>query len=103
MTPQFNPGERFGQVEATLNQLANSQRHPLTAQVMMARLVMKDGLDRAEQAIQRLAEENTKLAEKTNVLTDKVNVVTDKVNVLIDIVQRWDERHGNGASGQQPA
>jgi len=33
VTSQPNPGERFDQVESTLNQLANSQRHLLTAQV----------------------------------------------------------------------
>lgn len=79
-----NPDERFEEVQSILNQLSNSQRHLLTAQVLM-----NERLDRAELAIQRLAEENVKLAEKTN-------AVTDKVNVLIDIVQRWYERHGNG-------
>lgn len=81
-----SPDERFDQVESILNQLSNSRRH-LTAQVLM-----NERLDRAELAIQRLAEENVKLAEKTN-------AVTDKVNVLVEIVQRWYERHGNGHGG----
>jgi hypothetical protein len=84
---QPNPDERFDQVESTLNQLANSQRHLLTAQVLM-----NDRLDRAEFAIQRLAEENVKLAEKTNSMADKLDVLTD-------IIRRWYERHGNGSSG----
>jgi hypothetical protein len=51
MYGQSNPDERFGQVESTLNQLANSQRHLLTAQVLM-----NDRMDRAEAAMQKLAE-----------------------------------------------
>jgi hypothetical protein len=90
MTPQ-SPDERFDQVESTLNQLANSQRHLLTAQVLM-----NDRLDRAEVAIQRLAEENVKLAES-------VRGVSEKVDALTDIVRRWYERHGNGTGGQAPA
>jgi len=84
VNPPLNPDERFDEVQSILNQLSNSQRHLLTAQVLM-----NERLERAETAIQKLAEENVKLAEKTN-------AVTDKVNVLVDIVQRWYERHGNG-------
>jgi hypothetical protein len=53
---------------------------------------MNDRMDRAETAIQKLADENVKLAEKTR-------VVADKVDALVDIVQRWYERHGNGSGG----
>jgi hypothetical protein len=88
---QTNPDERFDQVESTLHQLANSQRHLLTAQVLM-----NDRMDRAETAIQKLAEENVKLAEKSR-------VVAEKVDALVDIVQRWYERHGNGSGGQHPS
>lgn len=91
MNPPSNPDERFDQVESTLSQLANSQRHLLTAQVLM-----NDRMERAETAIQKLAEENVKLAEKTQ-------VVAEKVDALIDIVQRWYERHGNGSTGQHPS
>jgi hypothetical protein len=76
--------ERFADVFSTLNH-ANSQRHLLTAQVLM-----NERPERAEKAIQRLAEENVKLAEKTN-------AVTDNVDALTDIVRRWYERYGNGA------
>jgi K+/H+ antiporter YhaU regulatory subunit KhtT len=91
VNPPSNPDERFDQVESTLSQLANSQRHLLTAQVLM-----NDRMERAETAIQKLAEENVKLAEKTQ-------VVAEKVDALIDIVQRWYERHGNGSTGQHPS
>jgi hypothetical protein len=77
----------LNRVESTLNHLANSQRHLLTAQVLR-----NDRMDRAETAIQKLAEENVKLAEKTR-------VVAGKVDVLIDIVRKWYERHGNGSGG----
>jgi hypothetical protein len=87
VSEQINPDERFDQVESTLNQLSNSLKHLLTAQVLM-----NERLERAETAIQRLAEENVKLAEKTN-------VVAEKVDVLIDIVRKWYERHGNGSGG----
>jgi predicted DNA-binding protein (UPF0278 family) len=50
---------------------------------------MNDRMERAEKAIQKLADENVKLAEKTR-------VVAEKVDALIDIVRRWYERHGNG-------
>ncbi|MGP0074757.1 MAG: hypothetical protein ACLPWF_22825 [Bryobacteraceae bacterium] len=84
MSVQPDPDERFEEVHSILNQLSNSQRHLLTAQVLM-----NERLDRAELAIQRLAEENVKLAEKTN-------TVADKVDALTDIIRRWYERHGNG-------
>ena len=93
-----SPDERFEQVQSILNQLSNSQRHLLTAQVLM-----NDRMDRAELAIQRLSEENAKLAGENAKLAEKTNTVTDKMNVLIDIVQRWYERHGNGTGGQQPS
>ncbi len=84
MNPQPNPDERFDQVESTLEHLANSQRHLLTAQVLM-----NDRMDRAELAIQRLAEENVKLSER-------VQTIAEKVDALTDIIRRWYERHGNG-------
>jgi K+/H+ antiporter YhaU regulatory subunit KhtT len=80
----LNPDERFKDVFSTLEQLANSQRHLLTAQVLM-----NDRMERTETAIQKLAEENVKLAERTQ-------TVAEKVDALTDIVRRWYERHGNG-------
>jgi hypothetical protein len=74
-----------------LNQLANSQRHLLTAQVLM-----NDRMERAESAIQKLAEENVKLAGASRNMAEKVDALTD-------IVRRWYERHGNGSSGQHPS
>jgi hypothetical protein len=76
-----------------LNQLANSQRHLLTAQVLM-----NDHMDRAETAIQKLAEENVKLAGTVRALGEKLDGDT-----WTDIVRRWYERHGNGGSGQHPS
>ena len=74
-----------------LNHLANSQRHLLTAQVLM-----NDRMNRAEIAIQKLAE--TMLA-----LADSQKHTDEKLAALTDIVRRWYERHGNGSSGQPPA
>jgi len=91
VNPQSNPDQRFDQVESTLNQLANSQRHLLTAQVLM-----NDRMDRAETAIQKLAE--TMLA-----LADSQKHTDEKLAALTDIVRNWYERHGNGSSGQKPS
>lgn len=91
MNPQPNADERFDQVESTLNQLANSQRHLLTAQVLM-----NDRMDRAETAIQKLAE--TMLA-----LADSQKHTDEKLAALTDIVRNWYERHGNGSAGQKPS
>lgn len=91
MNPQLNPDERFNQVESTLEHLANSQRHLLTAQVLM-----NDRMERAELAIQRLAEENVKLAERVQTIGEKLDGVTEKVDALTDIIRSWYERHGNG-------
>ena len=100
MNPQYNPDERFDQVESTLVQLANSQRHLLTAQVLM-----NDRMARAETAIQKLAETMLVLAdvqkhtdEKISGLTDKLDALTDKLDALTDIVRKWYERPGNGAA-----
>lgn len=98
MNGQTNPNERFDQVESTLSQLANSQRHLLTAQVLM-----NDRMERAETAIQKLAESMVALAESQKHTDEKVAGVADKVDALTDIVRRWYERHGNGSAGQNPS
>lgn len=90
MNGQTNPDERFDQVESTLNQLANSQRHLLTAQVLM-----NDRMERAEKAIQKLAESMVALA-------DSQKHTDEKLAALTDIVRQWYERHGNGSS-QHPS
>lgn len=91
MASQPSPDERFDQVDSTLNQLSNSFRHLLTAQVLM-----NDRLDRAETALQKAAE--TLLA-----LADSQKHTDEKLAALTDIVRKWYERHGNGTSGQQPS
>jgi septal ring factor EnvC (AmiA/AmiB activator) len=95
---QSSPDERFDQVESTLTQLANSQRHLLTAQVLM-----NDSLNRAETAIQKLAETMLALADSQKRTDEKLAGVADKLDALTDIIRRWYERHGNGSSGQHPS
>src|ERR1700722_8191148 len=98
MNAQPDPGERFDQVESTLSQLANSERHLLTAQVLM-----NDRLERAETAIQTTAETLLTLAEHHERTDEKLAGVADKLDALPAIVRRWCERHGNGVSGQLPS
>lgn len=96
---QPNPDERFDQVESILNQLTNSQRHLLTAQVLM-----NERLDRAEIAIQKLAEENVKLVESVRALVDSQKHTDSNLEALTDIVREWIESHGNGnGSGKRPS
>ena len=90
MASQPSPDELFDRA-STLNQLANSQRHLLTAQVLM-----NDRLDRAETALQKAAE--TILA-----LADSQKHTDEKLAALTDIVRKWYERHGNGTGGQSPS
>jgi len=90
MNGQSNPDERFNDVYRALNELVTSQRHLLTAQVLL-----NDRMDRAEAAIQNSAETLKELAEQ-----EKHSAA--KLEALIDIVRRWYERHGNGA-GLEPA
>ena len=98
MNPQSNPAERFDQVESTLNQLANSQRHLLTAQVLM-----NDRMDRTETALRKAAETISALAEQQKHTDEKLAGVADNLDALIVIVRNWYERHGNGSSGQKPS
>jgi len=93
VTPQSNPDERFGQMGSLIEQLANSQRHLLTAQVPM-----NDRLDRAERAIQKTAETMLTLAESQKRTDEKLAGVADKLAALTDIVRSWYERHGNGSA-----
>ena len=98
MNPQPNADERFDQVESTLNQLANSQRHLLTAQVLM-----NDRLSRTEviveglaQRLDTLAATVQRLAEKVEALADGQKHTDDRLDLLADIVRQWIERSGNG-------
>ncbi len=56
---------------------------------------MNDRMDRAETAIQKLAE--TMLA-----LADSQKHTDEKLAALTDVVRNWYERHGNGSS-QHPS
>jgi peptidoglycan hydrolase CwlO-like protein len=94
VSDRINPDERFAQVESILNQLSNSQRHLLTAQVLM-----NERLDRTETALQRLAESMLSLADSQKRTDEKLAGVADKLDALTDIVRKWYERHGNGTSG----
>jgi uncharacterized membrane protein len=94
----LNPDERFEDVYSTLNQLANSQRHLLTAQVLM-----NDRMERAEKAIQKVAEVAVlteqrleRLAEKMEALLDSQKHTDSRLDALADIVRQWVEGHGNG-------
>lgn len=87
MSEQSNPDDRF----EMLNHLANSQRHLLTAQVLL-----NDRMERAEAAIQKAAETVQALAEQQK--HSDANLAA-----LTDIIRRWYERHGNGSSGQHPS
>jgi transposase len=93
MNGQTNPDERFDQVESVLNQLANSQRHLLTAQVLM-----NERLDRTEAALQKLAEQSVTLAETLQALADSQKHTDSKLDALTDIVRQLIERGGNGAA-----
>ena len=94
MNGQPNPDERFDQVESTLNQLANSQRHLLTAQVLM-----NDRMDRAETAMQKTGgNERLALADSQKHTDEKLADMATKLDALTDIVRHWYERHGNGSS-----
>jgi hypothetical protein len=81
-----------------LNLLANSQRHLLTAQVLISYR-----MDRAEAAIQKAAETVLALADSQKHTDEKLAGVADKLDALSDIVRRWSERHGNGSSGEHPS
>jgi chromosome segregation ATPase len=91
VNPQPSPDERFEEVQSILNQLSNSQRHLLTAQVLM-----NDRLDRAERALQKAAETIQLLAEQQKHTDERLAGVADKLDALTDIVRRWYESHGNG-------
>jgi methyl-accepting chemotaxis protein len=93
VTPPSSPNERFNQVESTLEQLSNSFRHLLTAQVLM-----NDRLERAESAIQKVAEQSVKLTETMQALAEQQKQTETKLDTLTDIVRKWYERPGNGAA-----
>jgi uncharacterized phage infection (PIP) family protein YhgE len=101
MSTEASPNdERFDQIDSVLNQLANSQRHLLTAQVLM-----NDRLSRTETIVEGLAPKLDtltstvqKLAEKVDAIADGQRHTDDRIDLLADIVRQWIERSGNGSS-----
>jgi methyl-accepting chemotaxis protein len=99
MSEAANPNdERFEDIDAVLNQLANSQRHLLTAQVLL-----NDRLSKTESIVDRIAEQMQvltgtvqKLAEQVQTLTSDLEHTDDRIDLLADIVRQWIERNGNG-------
>lgn len=85
-------------MDSVLSHLAISQRHLLTAQVLI-----NDRMDRAESAIQKAAETMAALADSQKRTDEKLAGVADKLDALTDIIRRWYERHGNGSSSQHPS
>ena len=88
--------ERFDQVESVLNQLSNSQRHLLTAQVLM-----NDRLSKAETLIERVAEQLNVLTGSLQKLTEQVQIQSDgqkhsdaRIDALADTVRNLIERNG---------
>lgn len=74
--------ERFGQLESMLNQLNNSQRHLLTAQV----------LSKAESLLERVAERMDLVSESLQKLTVKVDKLADQVQIQADGQKHSDAR-----------
>ena len=88
--------ERFDQVESVLNQLSNSQRHLLTAQVLM-----NDRLSKTESILQRVAENLEKLTVKVDKLAEQMQIQADgqkhsdaRIDALADMVRHLIERNG---------
>ncbi|HMD47836.1 MAG TPA: hypothetical protein VKG79_02005 [Bryobacteraceae bacterium] len=99
MSEAANPNdERFDDIDSVLNQLANSQRHLLTAQVLL-----NDRLSKTESIVDRTAEQMQVLTATVQKLTEQVQALTsdlehtdDRIDLLADIVRQWIERNGNG-------
>jgi len=73
---------RFDQVESVLNQLSNSQRHLLTAQVLM-----NDRLSKTESLVERLAEQTLGMNNSLQMLTGSLEKLSGTVDKLADQVQ----------------
>jgi methyl-accepting chemotaxis protein len=103
-----NPDERFGEIDSVLNQLSNSQRHLLTAQVLM-----NDRLSRVEGFVEQLAEQAVQTNQRLDKVTERLDRITEKIEALADsqkhtdsniealteIVRQLIERNGNGRAG----
>jgi hypothetical protein len=99
MSESVNPNdELFGRVESVLNQLSNSQRHLLHAQV-----IMNDRLSKTESIVERLAEQALKTSQDIQILTDQVRILADgqkhsdaRIDALADMVRHLIEGNGKG-------
>jgi hypothetical protein len=98
MSAQPNPNERFDEVDSTLQQLSNSFRHLLTAQVLM-----HDRQGRAEATIEKAAQTILALADSQKHTDEKLAGVADKLDALTDIVRKWYDRPSNGSGAQHPS
>jgi hypothetical protein len=85
------------QVESTLNQLSNSLRHLLSAQVLMKQ--------RAEKLIEQLAKQGIqsnlridKLSEKIDSLADGQKHNDSNIEALTEMVRQLIERNGSGSA-----
>jgi hypothetical protein len=85
-------------VESVLNQLSNSQRHLLHAQV-----IMNDRLSKTESIVERLAEQALKTSQDLQILTDQVRILADgqkhsdaRIGALADMVRHLIEGNGKG-------
>lgn len=64
---------------------------------------MNDRMDRAEIAIEKIADATRILTEKMQELADSQKHSDAKLDALTDIVRNWYERHGNGNTGPRPS
>jgi DNA repair exonuclease SbcCD ATPase subunit len=96
---ETNPDERFDRVESTLEQLSNSFRHLLTAQVLM-----NDWQQRTQKLIEQLAQQAIETNRRLDTLVEKVDTLADgqkhndsNIEALTEMVRQLIERNGNGA------
>ncbi|HYL37156.1 MAG TPA: hypothetical protein VEV17_14665 [Bryobacteraceae bacterium] len=88
MSAPHNPNdELLERVESVLNQLSNSQRHLLHAQVLM-----NDRLSKTETFVERLAEQSLRTSEDLQKLTGSLGILTEQVRVLADGQKHSDAR-----------
>ena len=98
MNPQPNPDERLKDLESTVENLANSFRHLLTAQVLM-----NDWQPRTQKLIEQLAEQGIETNRRIDKLSEKIDTLADgqkhndsNIEALTEIVRQLIERNGNG-------
>ena len=83
MNPPANPNdERFDQVDSVLQQLSNSQRHLLHAQVLM-----NDRFTKTETLVERLAEQVLSMVGVVQTLAGSVQTTSGNIQKLAEQVQ----------------